>query len=188
MGAACSFGLFFFFCLYQLASVFANIWLSWWTDDERLANPSNYTNTTNKTVDVAGLQEYYLGIYGVLGGGQAFFVLIYAVITAISVVNASAVLHEKMLFNVLRSPMSFFDTTPIGRILNRFSRDVETIDNILPGIIRSWMNTMFTVISTIVVISYSTPIFLSVVLPLGILYYLIQVWLLIKRNEIIMQT
>ncbi|CAD5115099.1 DgyrCDS4110 [Dimorphilus gyrociliatus] len=173
MGAACSFGLFFFFCLYQLASVFANIWLSWWTDDERLAGPTNNTNSTNGT-DIVALEEYYLGIYGALGGGQAFFVLIYAIITAISVVNASTVLHEGMLFNVLRSPMSFFDTTPIGRILNRFSRDIETIDNILPGIIRSWMNTMFTVISTVIVISYSTPIFLSVVLPLGLLYYFIQ--------------
>ena len=51
----------------------------------------------------------------------------------------------------------------------------ETIDNILPQLIRSWMSTFFTVISTVVVISYSTPIFLSVIVPVGILYYFIQV-------------
>ena len=102
------------------------------------------------------------------------FVLLYAIVTAISMVRASRVLHELMLHNVLRSPMSFFDTTPIGRILNRFSRDIETIDNILPSLIRSWINTIFSVVSTIVVISYSTPIFLVVIIPLGILYYFIQ--------------
>ena len=90
-------------------------------------------------------------------------------------VRASGKLHGDMLSNILRSPMEFFDTTPMGRILNRFSRDIETIDNILPNLIRSWMNTFFSVIATIVVISYSTPIFLSVVLPLGIFYYFIQV-------------
>ena len=102
------------------------------------------------------------------------FVLLYAIVTAISMVRASRVLHELMLSNVLRSPMSFFDTTPIGRILNRFSRDIETIDNILPSLLRSWINTIFLVVSTIVVISYSTPIFLAVIVPLGILYYFIQ--------------
>lgn len=90
-------------------------------------------------------------------------------------VLASRAMHENMLHNILRSPMSFFDTTPMGRILNRFSRDIETIDNILPQLYRSWMNTFFSVISTIIVISISTPIFLSVVLPLGFLYYFVQV-------------
>ncbi|KAK2178694.1 hypothetical protein NP493_533g01002 [Ridgeia piscesae] len=70
--------------------------------------------------------------------------------------------------------MVFFETTPTGRILNRFSRDVETIDNTLPSLFRSWVNTTFTVISTIVVISYSTPIFLVMIVPLALLYYFIQ--------------
>jgi ATP-binding cassette subfamily C (CFTR/MRP) protein 1 len=106
---------------------------------------------------------------------SAVFVLMYAIVAAISMVTAAGILHGKMLSNILRSPMSFFDTTPIGRILNRFSRDIETIDNVLPNLIRSFLNTFFSVMSTIVVISYSTPIFLSVVVPLGILYYFIQV-------------
>ena len=80
-----------------------------------------------------------------------------------------------MLANILRAPMMFFDTTPIGRILNRFSRDVETVDGLLPFNTRSWLTTFFNVLATIVVISYSTTIFLSVVVPLLFIYYLIQV-------------
>ena len=105
----------------------------------------------------------------------AAFVLGYAIVAAISMVRASRALHSKMLTNILKAPMAFFDTTPIGRILNRFSRDIETIDNILPNLIRSRLNTFFTVISTVAVISYSTPIFLSIVVPVVLLYYFVQV-------------
>ena len=90
-------------------------------------------------------------------------------------VHSSRILHSRMLANILRAPMMFFDTTPIGRILNRFSRDMETVDGLLPFNTRSWLSTLFNVLATIVIISYSTTIFLSVVVPLLIIYYLIQV-------------
>jgi len=80
-----------------------------------------------------------------------------------------------MLANIMRSPMMFFDTTPIGRILNRFSRDMDTVDVVLPFTIQACLSTFFNLLATIVVISYSTPIFLSVVVPLLVVYYLIQV-------------
>ena len=71
--------------------------------------------------------------------------------------------------------MSFFDTTPIGRIVNRFSKDIDTVDNNIPMTIHVFLATSTCVVSVIIVISYSTPIFLSVVLPLGLLYYFVQV-------------
>ncbi|XP_012946263.2 multidrug resistance-associated protein 1 [Aplysia californica] len=80
-----------------------------------------------------------------------------------------------MLKNVVRAPMSFFDTTPGGRIVNRFSRDVEITDNMLPGTMRQVLNCAGRVLTTIITISYGTPIFLSVMVPLAILYVLIQV-------------
>jgi len=80
-----------------------------------------------------------------------------------------------MLASILRAPMMFFDTTPIGRILNMFSRDIDTVDAVLPFAVRLWLDTFFGVLSVLVIISYSTPIFLAVILPLFILYYLIQV-------------
>jgi len=105
----------------------------------------------------------------------ALCVVIYAMIFAVMSVHSSRILHSRMLANILRSPMMFFDTTPIGRILNRFSRDMETVDGLLPFTIRSWLSTFFSVIAAVIIITYSTPIFLFVVVPLLIIYYLIQV-------------
>lgn len=89
--------------------------------------------------------------------------------------RAARDLHNKLLKNTMRLPMSFFDTTPLGRILNRFSKDVDVIDNVLPMSMRFWIMMFFNVLSVLVVISYSTPLFLSVIVPIGIMYYFIQV-------------
>lgn len=105
----------------------------------------------------------------------ALFALTYALITAYSSIRASRYLHDKMLASIMRSPLSFFDTTPIGRIINRFSRDIETIDSILPETIQSWMITFLGVMATVFILCYSTPIFLAVAVPVAVLYYIIQV-------------
>lgn len=50
----------------------------------------------------------------------------------LSTVIAARRLHKFMLFNILRTPLSFFDVTPVGRLLSRFSGDVETVDEEIP--------------------------------------------------------
>ena len=117
----------------------------------------------------------YLGIYGGLGLSQASFVLFAAFSLAIAGIFASTTVHNRMLNNILRSPMSFFDTTPLGRIMNRFSEDIYTIDEIIPGSLRSFTFAIFSVISTIVVIMIATPTFGIVIVPLAILYIFVQV-------------
>ena len=80
-----------------------------------------------------------------------------------------------MLKNILRSPMSFFDTTPLGRILNRFSKDIYTIDEVIPRSIRSFLFTSLRVVSTLIVIIIATPTFTIVIIPLTIFYLFVQV-------------
>lgn len=60
-------------------------------------------------------------------------------------IGASWALNQRMLSNLLRSPMSFFDMTPIGRIVNRFSKDIDMIDVLLPMNLRSWLQCLFSV-------------------------------------------
>ncbi|KAL5009946.1 hypothetical protein ScPMuIL_012251 [Solemya velum] len=156
--------------LYAACVVAANILLSKWTDDDILSNRSLPGNSSVYREQ----NDFYLGIYGGLGMGQVVLILLFTVVSVVRSVKASRKLHSDMLMTILRSPMSFFDTTPIGRIVNRFSGDIDTIDNELPMTFEMWLDCFFIVFSTLIVISYSTPIFLSVILPLGIMYFLIQ--------------
>ena len=121
----------------------------------------------------------YLGIYAIFSAAQVVFVLFSTFSLAIASIFASRTLHSKMLKNILRSPMSFFDTTPLGRILNRFSKDIYTIDEVIPRSIRSFLFTALRVISTLIVIMIATPTFAIVIFPLGLFYLFVQV---IKRQ------
>lgn len=83
-------------------------------------------------------------------------------------------IHEALLKSVMRSPMQFFDTNPLGRIINRFSADIDTMDTMIPSQITDFVWCFAEVIVTICIISYSTPLFLTSVLPIGIVFWLVQ--------------
>lgn len=75
----------------------------------------------------------------------AVTVLLASLTTFVGTVSAAKTLHQHILYNVMRTPVSFFDITPAGRILNRFTKDVDTLDNVLPMTLRGWANCFFSV-------------------------------------------
>lgn len=137
----------------------SRIWLADW---------STQTNITNSE------RDFYLGVYGGLGLGQGLAVFVQAYALAFGSILASKNLHNSLLWNVMRCPMSFFETTPMGRIVNRFSKDINIIDEIIPRSTKSFITTFMTMLGTIFVISYSTPIFVAVLVPIAFLYVLTQ--------------
>ncbi|CAM1304666.1 Uncharacterised protein g3835 [Pycnogonum litorale] len=141
---------------FHVAEVLANQWLSIWSQDA-----VNSTNT-----------DYRLGVYGTLGIVQVIAMSVGCIALAIGTTKASRHIHNSMLQNVIKSPMSFFDTTPIGRILNRFSRDVNIMDTtfvtyLLPSIFTTWK-----LLAAIIIISANIPLFITVVVPIVAFYYL----------------
>ncbi|XP_034949722.1 multidrug resistance-associated protein 1 isoform X2 [Chelonus insularis] len=151
--------------IFQSFSIGSNIWISKWSDDADWS--------VNSTAD-SPKKSMYIGVYGALGIGQGVFQVGISIALASGSVKASIEIFKKFLHHVLGNPMSFFDSTPSGRLLNRFGKDTDVIDNIIPMILRSWITCFLAVIATLVVISYSTPIFIAVILPIGIIYYFIQ--------------
>ncbi|XP_046565290.1 multidrug resistance-associated protein 1-like [Haliotis rubra] len=157
------------FLAYQAINSWSGFYLTDWTEDPRLTNASAVTSQT--FVDV---NHRYLGLYSAFSLYMLVVVTGYGYLLRVRMVRAAARLHDAILSRVFRSPMSFFDTTPYGRIINRLSRDVETIDNTLPLIIRMLLSTLSNVVATLIIISVNTPFFISVLVPLVILYICIQ--------------
>ncbi|XP_043683570.1 multidrug resistance-associated protein 1 isoform X4 [Vespula pensylvanica] len=153
--------------VFQSFSIGSNIWLSAWSND-------NMTSVDGTVVNDEARRDMYLGVYGALGLGQGLTVLGMAFFAAKGMVIASTCLFQKTVRHVLHNPMSFFDQTPTGRILSRLGKDTDVVDNILPAILHSWISCLFRVIATLFVISFSTPEFVSVIIPIGLIYYFIQ--------------
>jgi len=96
----------------QIAGIAGNIWLKKWADANAKAGGN---------ADVGK----FIGVYFAFGIGSAALTVVQTLILWIFCsIEASRKLHERMATAIFRSPMSFFDVTPAGRILNRFSRYV----------------------------------------------------------------
>nr|XP_020658695.1 canalicular multispecific organic anion transporter 1 isoform X1 [Pogona vitticeps] len=147
------------------ANVGSNLWLSEWTGDSLV-----YQNETYP----AALRDKRVGVYGALGVTQALSLLAATLFAAHGAVRASRVLHARLLSNILHVPMSFFDTTPTGRIINRFAKDIFTVDETIPMSFRSWLNCFLGIFSTLLIICLATPYFAIIMLPLGLIYYFVQ--------------
>ncbi|KAL6101831.1 abcc2 [Pungitius sinensis] len=149
----------------NVAFIGQNLWLSDWTNDA-----VDYYNTTYPSWK----RDTRVGVFGVLGVAQGLFVFIGTLLLANASVDASRTLHSRLLNNILRVPMVFFDTTPIGRVVNRFAKDIFTVDEAIPQSFRSWLLCLLGVVGTLFVICLATPFFTIVIIPLTLLYYFVQ--------------
>ncbi len=94
---------------------------------------------------------------------------------SIATVSAASLFHKRLLERIVKAPMAFFDTTPVGRILNRFSQDMATVDSSIRMTIIFFLKGISGLLTTVIAISYTTPIFLVAMIPLGIIYYFVWV-------------
>ncbi|KAL4073127.1 P-loop containing nucleoside triphosphate hydrolase protein, partial [Scleroderma yunnanense] len=116
-------------------------------------------------------QGFYMGIYAVLGVSQAITTFFLGAVISFLTYHASQKLHERAIHRVLYAPMSFFGTTPLGRIMNRFAKDVDNIDNIMGDALRMLIMTTTQMLSAVILISAILPWFLVVVFAVFVLYF-----------------
>ena len=105
----------------------------------------------------------------------AVLMVTYKVLQKSRMIHASRTLHCRMLRSLLHTPIRFFDTTPLGRIVSRFSRDINCVDEDLHDSISGTVEATCQVASCLFVITYSTPWFLVALVPLFVVYLFIQV-------------
>ncbi|KAI8811652.1 P-loop containing nucleoside triphosphate hydrolase protein [Cladochytrium replicatum] len=117
----------------------------------------------------------YMGIFAGLGVLQALALLAYSIALAVAGNRAARTIHESVLNRVIRAPVKFFDTNPIGRIAGRFSKDVDYVDNSLADSIRLLLYSVFTMFATFGLVAYfTTGWFLLALVPLLLIYYYVQ--------------
>lgn len=156
----------------QTAQVLGNFWLKNWTEYNE-AHGSN------------GSVGKFIGVYLAFGLGSSLLVILQNLILWIFCsIEASRKLHERMAFAIFRSPMSFFETTPSGRILNRFSSDVYRVDEVLARTFNMLFANSARAVFTMLVIATSTPAFLLLVIPLSYVYLSYQKYYLRTSREL----
>ena len=116
-------------------------WLAHWVSE--LQN-----ETINGTLIVGEGEEdydptFYLAVYGGIAAANTFFTFLRAFLFAYGGLKAATFLHSRLIDIVLRAKMVFFDTTPVGRILNRLSSDVYAIDESLPFVLNIFLAQVF---------------------------------------------
>ncbi|KAI7822518.1 P-loop containing nucleoside triphosphate hydrolase protein [Gamsiella multidivaricata] len=109
-----------------------------------------------ETVDI----NYYLGVYILISLFTLIFTSLTNYYTIIGGLLASRSLHEQLLRKVSRAKVRFFDTTPMGRIINRFSSDISTIDDDVSNGIQGVFGSVVTVVGIVAIISASMPLFM----------------------------
>eukprot|EP01133_Synstelium_polycarpum_P004374 gene4374-5117_t len=132
-------------------------WMAHWSSNRDTSDP------------MRGLYIYLaIGVGSIVATGARNFIFFGLA------VRAGAVMHRKMFASIIRAPMSFFDTTPLGRIVNRFTRDQDVVDTLLPQSVSQSILLSLTVIITIFVVAAMTPPLLFVLVPIAIIFYFIQ--------------
>ncbi|XP_014644056.1 PREDICTED: ATP-binding cassette sub-family C member 11 [Ceratotherium simum simum] len=153
-------------------------WLSYWLEQGSGTNSSRESNrTTADSGDI--LDNPQLPFYQLVYGLSTLFLICTAICSSGAFTKvtrkASTALHNKLFNKVSRCPMSFFDTTPRGRLLNCFVGDLDELDQFLPIVAEQFLLVFLAVISTLVVVSVLSPYILLTGVGLaivGFIYYL----------------
>ncbi|CAB1098653.1 ABC [Ectocarpus sp. CCAP 1310/34] len=109
-----------------------------------------------------------------IAAANAAFTLVRAFGFAFGGVRAAVALHRRLLSHVLGKPSAFFDVTPSGRVVNRFSRDAFSVDDPLPFHLNVLLAQAAGLSVTAVVLSSASPVLAALFLPLGWVYAKLQ--------------
>ncbi|XP_069971268.1 multidrug resistance-associated protein 1 [Penaeus vannamei] len=169
-----------FIALGQTSYISSNLWLSKYSFTS--ANDSGGANITSRRFAVS--REVFLLGYGAFGVAQALFLFLGMLSLMQGCLRASRTLHQRLLQSVIRLPMSFFDTNPSGRIINRFSKEISVLDIILPDVVSASFERSLQVIIIIIMIIAAIPAAGLFVVPIMALYYAVQSFYIASSRQL----
>ncbi|XP_028588496.2 ATP-binding cassette sub-family C member 8 isoform X2 [Podarcis muralis] len=161
-----------------------DFWLAQWTYDAIAFK----VGPTEKNCSVCEESKFnhspYTRIFSIL----CCLGIILCLVTSIAVewtgLKVAKKLHCFLLNKIILAPMRFFETTPLGSILNRFSADCNTIDQHIPATLECLSRSTLLCLSALAVISYVTPVFLIALAPLAVICYFIQKYFRVASRDL----
>uniref|UniRef100_A0A671K841 ATP-binding cassette sub-family C member 9-like n=1 Tax=Sinocyclocheilus anshuiensis TaxID=1608454 RepID=A0A671K841_9TELE len=148
-------------------------WLAAWTS----SNPHN--QSLNDDTQIAEVTMFII-----LCGAAIALCLITSLTVEFLGVAAATNLHHNLLNKIIHAPIRFFDVTPLGQILNRFSADTNIIDQHIPPTLESLTRSTLLCLSAIGVIAFVTPAFLIALVPLAVAFYFIQKYFRVASKDL----
>ncbi|XP_023575461.1 multidrug resistance-associated protein 7 isoform X2 [Octodon degus] len=118
--------------------------------------------------------SFYLTVYATIAGINSLCTLLRAVFFAAGTLRAAGTLHHRLLGRILQAPVSFFDATPTGRVVNRFSSDVACVDDSLPFLLNILLANAAGLLGLLVVLGSGLPWLLLLLPLLSIVYHRVQ--------------
>ncbi|XP_039359660.1 ATP-binding cassette sub-family C member 12 isoform X1 [Mauremys reevesii] len=160
-------------------STFSNWWLSFWLEQGSGTNCSLLSNETEYPIcDMGSISDnprlhFYQLVYGMSMVTMIVLSIIKGFVFTKTTLKASSMLHDDVFYKILLSPMSFFDTTPTGRLMNRFSKDIDELDVRLPFHAENFLQQFFMVISVLIIIAIVFPFLLIAVVVLATIFVIL---------------
>ncbi|XP_027419210.1 ATP-binding cassette sub-family C member 8 isoform X6 [Bos indicus x Bos taurus] len=170
--------------LKHMVLVAIDYWLAKWTDSALTLSPMARNCSLSQAQECSLNQTGYAMVFTVLCSLGIVLCLITSVTVEWTGLKVAKRLHRSLLNQIILAPMRFFETTPLGSILNRFSSDCNTIDQHIPSTLECLSRSTLLCVSALAVISYVTPVFLVALLPLAVVCYFIQKYFRVASRDL----
>ncbi|KAG7502089.1 multidrug resistance-associated protein 4 isoform X1 [Solea senegalensis] len=166
--------------LAHVAFVLQDWWIAHWASEQERINVTEHLNGSfPQQLDL----DLYLGVYAGLTAFSIVFGFLRCILFFNVLVSSAQTLHSSMFNAILRTPVHFFDVNPIGRILNRFSKDIGYLDSLLPWTFVDFIQIFLQVIGVVVVAAVIIPWILIPIVPLlAVFLYLRRYFLQTSRD------
>ncbi|KAM9327438.1 LOW QUALITY PROTEIN: ATP-binding cassette sub-family C member 9 [Pholidichthys leucotaenia] len=152
-------------------------WLAIWTSSRKDQNSDTRADMFNGT-------SFANNMFIILCAAGITLCLITSLTVEFLGLSAATNLHHNLLNKIIHAPIRFFDITPLGQILNRFSADTNVIDQHIPPTLESLTRSTLLCLSAIGVIASITPIFLVALVPLAVAFYFIQKYFRVASRDL----
>ncbi|XP_042110929.1 ATP-binding cassette sub-family C member 4-like isoform X5 [Ovis aries] len=172
-----------FLILVNIAAQVVYVLQDWWLADWAKIQSGLYFGTYVKEAeDVMFELSWFLGVYSGLTVSTILFGITRSLLLFYVLANSSQTLHNKMLESILRAPVLFFNQNLTGRILNRFSKDIGHMDDLLPQTFQDFIQMFLLVIGVVGVMVASIPWIAILVIPLGIIFFVLR-WYFLRTSR-----